>query len=659
MRTLCSIPRLILAGLLLTTAGPLRAWTLEIGRLRSGAQTMESIELQAQGEQIRLRARSVDFGGLDMQQSGLSLDCVLSRPHPGELACAGNIGAQSPAWKGSIKLEQRAGQQAVAIQTGGGAIRLRRERAPDAAIDVDLRALPLHWARSRLQLAWPELAALSGQLHAQLRYTPAAARLQGTLKLVALEFDSTDAELAGAGLQMDGTLDLRLAQLPELRLEFRSPRGQLLLGPVYLELPEAASLLGLWIQQDRAGNWQLPLLSWTDPEGLALRASVQNDVSKGLDISLSEFSAQLDATAQRYLGAALANAGFQGLQLSGSAQGQGRFVAGQWQSFALELQQLAIRDPQQRIEVARIDGSLNMDAVSGDNELRWRGARLFQIPLGDATAYWRWTPQQLALTRPLRMALLGGSLQIPKLERRRGEQAGEWHASIELDQIDMLNLATALDWPEFTGSLSGRLPGLVFRQGGFVADGDLELSLFDGSMRVSKLSSERSFGVAPTLGADIEFDNLQLKQLSSVLDFGEVEGWLDGRIDGLRLVDWAPVAFDARVRTDLDYPGKKRISQRAVQGLSSVGGGGSASNPIMRMFDSFPYAEIGLSCRLAENVCAMGGLAETAGGYTILRGAGIPRLTVVGHQRKVDWPVLLARLRAVSSGQAPVIGDGP
>ena len=51
----------------------------------------------------------------------------------------------------------------------------------------------------------------------------------------------------------------------------------------------------------------------------------------------------------------------------------------------------------------------------------------------------------------------------------------------------------------------------------------------------------------------------------------------------------------------------------------------------------------------------MGGLDSRDGGYTIVRGAGLPRLTVVGHQRRVDWPVLVARLKAATQGTPPVI----
>ena len=43
-------------------------------------------------------------------------------------------------------------------------------------------------------------------------------------------------------------------------------------------------------------------------------------------------------------------------------------------------------------------------------------------------------------------------------------------------------------------------------------------------------------------------------------------------------------------------------------------------------------------------------------GFTIVEGAGIPHLTVVGFNRNVDWPTLIERLAAASQGDLkPVV----
>jgi hypothetical protein len=43
-------------------------------------------------------------------------------------------------------------------------------------------------------------------------------------------------------------------------------------------------------------------------------------------------------------------------------------------------------------------------------------------------------------------------------------------------------------------------------------------------------------------------------------------------------------------------------------------------------------------------------------GYTIVEGSGLPRITVIGHERSVDWVTLVSRLKSVTEGNAsPVI----
>jgi hypothetical protein len=109
---------------------------------------------------------------------------------------------------------------------------------------------------------------------------------------------------------------------------------------------------------------------------------------------------------------------------------------------------------------------------------------------------------------------------------------------------------------------------------------------------------------------------------------------------------------------------RQRISQRAVQNISSVGDASFATtlqSKLIGLFDDFGYSRVGITCRLENEVCHMGGLDDADGrhsrsGFTIVEGAGLPHLTVVGYHRDVDWPTLLERLAAASKGDIkPVV----
>jgi len=202
------------------------------------------------------------------------------------------------------------------------------------------------------------------------------------------------------------------------------------------------------------------------------------------------------------------------------------------------------------------------------------------------------------------------------------------------------------------------LPDAQYADNRLTFKGGITIAMFDGQVRIDDLAMERPFGVAPMLAADIVYDQLDLQPLTAAFGFGEITGRLDGKVGNLRLLDWAPVQFDADFHSSPGYRGKKKISQRAVRDLTSVGGGGIAAglqNTALQMFSTFSYSRLGLKCILRENVCQMDGVGSAGQGYTIVEGSGLPRITVVGFSRRVDWPVLLARLKAVTEGQMPTV----
>ena len=50
----------------------------------------------------------------------------------------------------------------------------------------------------------------------------------------------------------------------------------------------------------------------------------------------------------------------------------------------------------------------------------------------------------------------------------------------------------------------------------------------------------------------------------------------------------------------------------------------------------------------------MGGIENVPQGYVLVRGGGIPAITVLGYNRSVGWSELLARLRRVTQGNVIV-----
>jgi hypothetical protein len=122
---------------------------------------------------------------------------------------------------------------------------------------------------------------------------------------------------------------------------------------------------------------------------------------------------------------------------------------------------------------------------------------------------------------------------------------------------------------------------------------------------------------------------------------------------------WRPVAFDASFATPAGDTSRHRISQKAVDNISSIGGGGVGgvlSRSMLRFFDDFPYDKLGISCRLENGTCEMGGVASAANGYYIVKGRFLPpRLDVIGFADRVNWSSLIAQLVAVTRRQSDAV----
>jgi hypothetical protein len=65
---------------------------------------------------------------------------------------------------------------------------------------------------------------------------------------------------------------------------------------------------------------------------------------------------------------------------------------------------------------------------------------------------------------------------------------------------------------------------------------------------------------------------------------------------------------------------------------------------VLRFFDDFRYEALGITCKLENDVCLMGGIEPAGMGYYIVRGRGLPRIDIIGNQGRVAWPQLIAQI---------------
>ncbi len=674
-----SVRLITILTLLLACVAPAWAQSVQarIARVVTPVATLEEVRLHldwpadAPQGRLRLHAGRVDAGELGWAFERVDWQCPLRRAQlPGGDAawqCEGELrGAQGGPLRLAITLD--AAQTAARLTGSGGALALRRDaRSPDRTI-LDLRAVPVAWAEALVRQGWSAGQLRAGTLEGEVRIEAPADRplriaAELALRGVALESDTGD--VAADALDADLGFDLRLpAGRTLLTLDGHVRGGELLFGAAYLALPETPIGLGLTLARDDGGHWEVPRLHWDDGDTLQVegRARLGADFAVDmLDIGIDSRAAQ--ALPARYLSGWLGLAGLSGLSLDGGLSTQLSIEDGALRDAGLRLRGLGIWDAADRFRFDGLTGGVRYSTHAPvRSSFAWAGGALYGMPF-DAAA---WTllsgDGRLRLRDPVALSFLGGRIGFEALVLRppAGDESLRMQTALRLEGLDIGTLAKALDWPPFEGTLEGRIPTVRYADNRIVFDGGLSMNLFGGRVDVDALSIERPFGVAPTVSSDLALHGIDLHALTSVFDFGSIEGRLHGRIDGLRLVDWTATAFDAELHTERARGVRQRISQRAVQNISSVGDASfvtSLQGQLIGVFDDFGYRAIGVSCRLRNEVCRMGGLRSGPSTFTIVDGSGLPRLNVVGHNRDVDWPTLVARLVAVAGGDVEPVFD--
>jgi hypothetical protein len=518
---------------------------------------------------------------------------------------------------------------------------------------MDLQVDGLSLARLPAELLGEEgLRDLEGTLSGALEF--AEGRLQGELQLEGAGFDSADGVTAGFGIDASVAVTFQLGDDGQaFELDLVQHDGELLLGPVYLPPPEAPLRLLARGQRGGDGSVHVDHLEFHDPESLSLAGELAlarvEEAWSLRSVQLHSAQFQFPLAWERWLDGPLAARGMAGMETAGRLEGSlelsdGTVVAtGVIEGFHLD-------DPQGRFGLDQVNAELFVDDRSSSLMASWGAIYLYGLPLGASTLRMAGDGDQISLVEPLSMPLLDGAVVIERLLWEYADvEERELQLDARIEPLDLAELTGVLGFPEFGGVLSGNFPGVRYVDEVLSFTGGIDIQAFSGRIELKDLAVERPFGTLPALAAQVEFHRLDLAELTGAFNFGRMEGQMSGWMHDLRLLDWRPVAMDARVFTHSDVR-RRRISQRAVENLSNLGGAGGAliTGTVLRVFDEFPYRRAGLACRLSNNICYIDGVAQhDSGGFYIVQGRSLPRLDIVGHRRLVDWPQLMAQLAAM------------
>ena len=623
--------------------------------------------------------------------SGLAIDCTelevsgdLLICNSGHLSGAlGSLGSQDTRFSartlpdGSLRLRL----DAFALAGSRAQMNLRIDGSRwelDASVaELDLAAF------AQVATPWyslPEGFTVAGEASGRVQATGRADRLHtADIELTIARLDFADAAGALAGEAVTGDIRIGLesdrsgAYVTDGRIGLTG--GQAYSDPVFLDFGvhrvevDFAGLLAPDASSLEARTFRLVHHDVAEISGSAtLDFAGETLLTKaGLSIARLDLAAALPAYVQPFL----IDAALKDIEGVGRVHGELDITAGLPSRIALNFEQVTLDSPAGSLSISGLGGDLNwfddaayselaakVDSTVFRSRLAWESARLWGIEFGAVELPFTISGRHFRLLEPAFLPIFDGGLAIQTL-RVRHAGTGQMYVRFDagLRPISLAPLSRGLGWPEFSGTLAGSIPGLQMTQGIVTLDGNLEAAVFDGRIVVRDLQLRDPLGKFPRLNANVDVDDLDLKLVTNTFSFGMITGRLSGRIEHLETFAWMPESFDARFYTPPGDRSPHRISQRAVTNLSSIGGGSGGGvaaalqGGFLKFFDEFRYDRLGLSCRLANDVCTMSGIERTGGSYYIVKGAGLPRIDVIGSQSRVAWTRLVRQLGAIMESE--------
>lgn len=454
-------------------------------------------------------------------------------------------------------------------------------------------------------------------------------------------------EFVAAAVGGQGSLDLDTEHIAA-DWHFEINQGEALMGPVYLNFSQVPLILSGSVRLNGESGWSVQLqIKDSDSHVLVVSADLneQGDLHNG---QLHWQVSDAEKLNQNGLSSVLDLYGFKASLMEGAFDLLVEVDHQKVQSVDVSFNEFYFENTLRKLATQNLNGALHWADGSHEqvSKLTWDHLLVAGIPLGTADAKVMLHNDEVMLLGPHEWPVFDGSIaienwQITELFSPELDMA----LTATINPMSLAMVTEKMGWPIMSGKLSGRIPSVVKKGPVMRFEGGLDLNVFEGKMRINDLATERLFGVAPVIAADIQFEGLNLGQVTETFDFGKITGLLSGAVRDLRVTNWKTDRLNAEIYTVKQKGIKQIISQQAVDNISSLGGiQGAVSRSFLRFFDDFKYEQIRLSCVLHNAVCQIGGLNNTGRQFTIVEGGGIPKINIVGYVRKIDWETFVSRL---------------
>lgn len=520
----------------------------------------------------------------------------------------------------------------------------------------------------------PKDFSVQGSLDASLQL---AGRTDARLPTVAtlgfrgknLAFSNAEGSIAAENVDLDSEFELQATAGGGFGFTGRlaSTRGEALFDNFYLKLASYPTRIDFsgFVEGNRLEISAFDL----QQQGL-LQASARAQVSQpknfldapvdldGLKIDSAKLVLQelrFPAVYTSYLQTALAGGALDSLESSGSIAGTLEIRDNRPISGNLQLDDLCLRDTKGLFFIEDLRGRVSW--VPDDEEplepsvISWDSAGTYDVRGASSSMRLVLRGRSGSLLEPVRLPVFDGAINVQELRiRDAGLPSMQVQFTGEIEPISLAEISKAFGWPALGGFVTGRIPAVEYKDDTLSFGGDLEAEIFDGIVRGSNIKLSDPLGRWPRLTADLALENLDLETITSTLEFGAITGRIEGRLDRLELFAWAPVAFDAWLRTPATDRSRKLISVDAINNIANVGGtagtgvAAAMQGGLLRFFSRYRYKQLAIRCVLEDDVCQLSGSPIAGNRYYLLEGAGLPRVDIIGNSGRIQWSELVDQI---------------
>ncbi len=265
----------------------------------------------------------------------------------------------------------------------------------------------------------------------------------------------------------------------------------------------------------------------------------------------------------------------------------------------------------------------------------------------------------LRFHQPIHIRVFGGDLTIGDLFWPDViNNPKQLSFSLESKLLKLDDLTQAMDWPRFSGTLSGSIPQVESVNNLLHTRGEMHAELFGGQIRLAKLEIDNPFSALASIKLDAELSDIQLEQVSKTFAFGRISGTLEGSIDGLVVTDGQPSELRADLHS-VDRGGEQRISVQALNKITVLSSGqeaGALYGGLATFFDSFRYSKLGFKATLKNDRLTLRGVESRGDQQYLVVGSFLPpTVNVVSHTQIIAFSELLRRLERINKADKPSV----